>query len=148
MHLEQQLSWLWGILSGEHLSQLTWQPSQAEGGPGAGCRRLAGSHCVVAFRVHVNLDYVFPFGNFKRKEESVPLPHPESKSTSAPRPRPALEQSKTPGRVRGPGLALGKHSESGQPPQNLSFGHSSHLQSTGSFLGCSLPPGWDSTRRA
>lgn len=66
-----------------HLFPLTWLPSQVEGRLCAGCRRLAGPHCVVSFRVHVELEDVFPFGNLKRNQsQSVLLPHLENESTT------------------------------------------------------------------
>jgi len=64
-------------------SRLTRQPSHVDGRPCAGCRSLAGSHRVVAFCVHIHLDYVSPFCNFERKQESGLSPGLECKSTSA-----------------------------------------------------------------
>lgn len=105
--------------SGARLSRLTWQPSHGEGRPCAGCRRLAGSRCVVAFCVHIHLDYVLPFGNFERKQRvsaSPPLPSGTGQCWS---------RAKLRGRSEDPAGPLGSTRSLESLPQNLSFGPSS-----------------------
>lgn len=135
---------LWGILFwSASPPPLTWLSSQVEGCPCAGCRRLAGPHCVFSFRVHVELDCVFPFGNLERKQNrSVLLPHLENKSTAALWHSPVLEHSKT-GLGRGPAVALEKRPGSGEPPPNLPCGTAA-VHKLGCFpaeQSCPLPAG-------